>query len=307
MEMTDGETTLCIVGAGFMGAQIALHCAAHGLTVWLADVSNDALDRAQAMHTQELNRRATAGTLDDMQKAAILSRLHHTRQIAEGAAGADLVIEAIVERVDVKRELFAELDRLCPPRTILATNSSSFPVSALEDATSRPDKVVNAHFYPPVWQRPLVELMGGTRTSEATMTRMMGFAHAVGLAPLVVNKESKGFLFNRVWRAIKRETLHLVDEGVASHEDVDRAWMISLNAPIGPFGLMDMVGLDVVRDIELSYFEASGNPSDAPPPILEDRIRRGDLGAKSGRGFYTYPHPAFQDPAWLRGAKSSTQ
>ena len=143
------------------------------------------------------------------------------------------------------------MDRACPPQAILATNSSSIRSSAIETATKRPERVLNAHFYAPVWQRPVVELMRGTRTNEDVIQRMRRFAASIGLAALVVQKESTGFLFNRVWRAIKKETLHLVDDGVASYEDVDRAWMIVFGTTIGPFGLMDMVGLDVVRDIEL--------------------------------------------------------
>ena len=116
-----------------------------------------------------------------------------------------------------------------------------------------------------------------------------------------MRKESTGFIFNRVWRAIKKECLHLVDDGVASHEDVDRAWMIWVDAPTGPFGIMDKVGLDVVRDIEMVYYHESGDESDAPPKLLLDKIERGELGIKTSKGFYTYHNPAFQAPGWLKG------
>ena len=194
-----------------------------------------------------------------------MERIRASTDLAEGVGDVDLVIEAVPERLDLKRAVFAELDRVCPPRTILATNSSSFRVSQIEDATGRPDRVLNTHFYPPVWQRPMVELMRGAATSDETVGRVGRFARSVGLTPLMVQKESTGFLFNRVWRAIKRETLHLVDEGVATVDDVDRAWMICMGMPIGPFGLMDMVGLDVVLDIEQVYHAESGDPRDAPP------------------------------------------
>jgi 3-hydroxybutyryl-CoA dehydrogenase len=146
-----------------------------------------------------------------------------------------------------------------------------------------------------------VELMRGAKTSDETVDRVHRFAWSVGLTPLLVRKESTGFIFNRVWRAIKKECLHLVDDGVASHEDVDRAWMVLLGTPAGPFGLMDMVGLDVVQDIEMVYYGESGDESDVPPKLLLDKIERGELGMKTGKGFYTYPNPAFQDPAWLKG------
>jgi 3-hydroxybutyryl-CoA dehydrogenase len=219
-----------------------------------------------------------------------------------GVAGADLVIEAVPERLETKREVFSRLDRVCPDHTILATNSSSIRVSRIEDATQRPDRVLNMHFYHRLWQRPMVELMRGTTTSDETIERARQFAYNIGLTPLLVRKESTGFLFNRVWRAIKKECLHLVDDGVASHKDVDRAWMISFGTLLGPFGMMDRVGLDVVRDIEMVYYRESGDESDAPPRFLLDKIEKGELGIKTGQGFYTYPNPAFQDPSWLKGS-----
>jgi len=145
-----------------------------------------------------------------------------------------------------------------------------------------------------------VELMRGTSTSDETMERAHQFAIEIGMVPIKVMKESTGFVFNRVWRAIKRECLHLVDEGVASFEDVDRIWMILYDREIGPFGMMDRIGLDVVRDIEMVYYGESGDERDRPPRLLLEKIERGELGVKTGKGFYTYPEPAFQDPSWLR-------
>jgi 3-hydroxybutyryl-CoA dehydrogenase len=209
-------------------------------------------------------------------------------------------IETAPENLELKRKIFAQLDELCPAHTILATNSSSMPISSIESATKRVDKLLNTHFYPPIWVRPMVELMSGTATSLDTIEKVKQFAHSISLTPLIVKKESMGFIFNRVWRAIKRECLHLVDEGVASYDDVDRAWMICFNLPYGPFGLMDMVGLDVVRDIEMKYYEQSDDEKDAPPKLLLDKIEKGELGIKTNKGFYTYPNPAFQDPNWLK-------
>jgi len=157
------------------------------------------------------------------------------------------------------------------------------------------------HFYSLAMHRTMVELMRGTATSNETIENVRQFARTLGLTPLLVRKESTGFIFNRVWRAIKKECLHLVDDGVASHEDVDRAWMIFLGAPAGPFGMMDRVGLDVVRDIEMVYYRESGDESDAPPKLLLDKIERREFGMKTGKGFYTYPGPAFEAPGWLKG------
>jgi 3-hydroxybutyryl-CoA dehydrogenase len=288
-----------IVGAGFMGAQIALHLASHGCPTVVVDQSPDALNRMRQSHDAELDRRIAAGTLPAAERPSILARVAAGTDLAS-VSSADLVIEAAPERLELKRALFAELDRICPPRTILATNSSSLRVSLLEDATTRPERVLNTHFYPPVWQRPLVELMRGSATSDDTIAQVQRFARSVGLTPLLVQKESTGFLFNRVWRAIKRETLHLVDEGVASAEDVDRAWMICMGMPIGPFGLMDMVGLDVALAIERVYHAESGEARDAPPQLLLEKVAAGELGIKTGKGFYRYPDPAFKEPSWLK-------
>ena len=147
----------------------------------------------------------------------------------------------------------------------------------------------------------MVELMRGTATSDETMERARRFVRSIDMVPLIVHGQSTGFIFNRIWRAIKKECLRVVDSGVASHEDVDRAWMISAGMPIGPFGRMDVIGLDVVRDIELVYYDESGDPSDAPPRVLLEKIEQGELGVKTGVGFYTYPNPAYEDPSWLRG------
>jgi 3-hydroxybutyryl-CoA dehydrogenase len=199
-----------------------------------------------------------------------------------------LVIEAIPERLELKREVFAELDRVCLAHTILATNSSSIPVSRIEGATRRPDRVLNMHFFPPVRDNAVAELMRGTATSDNTIEQARRFVLDIGLMPLVAQKESFGFVLNRIWRAVKKECLSVVDEGVASVEDVDEAWQAFLGTAYGPFFMMDVVGLDVVHDIEMSYYRESGDASDAPPRILLDKIARGELGVKSGKGFYPY-------------------
>ena len=289
--------TVSIVGAGFMGAQIGFQCAASGLTTWIVDSSSAALERAQRSHAEELARRG----LSLAETAQIQERLHWTQDLAEGVATADLILEAIPENLEAKRALFARLEPLCRPEALLATNSSAIRISKLEDVAQHRERLLNMHFFPMVWEKPVVELMRGSATSERTLERARQFARRLGMTPLIVQKESTGFLFNRVWRAIKKEVLHLVEDGVASHEDVDRAWMIVMGTAIGPFGFMDRIGLDIIRDVELIYYGESGDPSDAPPSHLLDRIARGELGVKTGQGFYAYPNPAFESPGWLRG------
>jgi 3-hydroxybutyryl-CoA dehydrogenase len=290
-----------IVGAGTMGAQIALLCAVHGYTVRMFSRSERTLKQAVQSHNAELEKRLTRGQTSEDEKQAILHRIAYATDLEKTIAAADLVIENVPEQLPLKREMFSQLDRLCPARTILASDSSSLRISAIENATRRPDRVLNMHFYSPVWRLSMVELMAGTQTSPETMHRALQFVQSLHLTPLHVLKESTGFVFNRVWRAVKRECLHLVDDGVASHEDVDRAWMIAFGSRAGPFGMMDGVGLDVVRDIEMVYYKESGALSDAPPQLILDKIAKGELGVKTGKGFYTYPNPVYQTEGWLKG------
>lgn len=292
---------VAIVGSGFLGAKIALRSAVKGYSVSMYDINQDALMKAKEMQENELSSRTENNTLTEQEKTIIQSRIKDTLNLSEAVADADLVIEAIPERVELKRNIFKEIDKASPAHTIIATNSSSIRVSQIEDVCNRPEKVLNLHFYDPLQQSTMVDIMRGTKTSDDTIEQVTEYVKGLEITPLLVQKESTGFLFNRVWRAIKKETLHLVDDGVGSFEDVDRAWMIMFGGPMGPFGLMDMVGLDVVRDIEMVYYNESSDDSDYPPRLLLDRIERGELGVKAGKGFYQYPNPAYEDPRWLKG------
>ncbi len=290
---------VCVFGAGTLGWQIALQCASHAHPVNLYDLSPEALRNAELKISNELESWVEAGSISAAEKASMVQRVRFEPDPKKAVTGVDLVIEAVPEKLELKRKVFQELDAMCDADTIIATNSSSIRVSLIEDATRRMDRVLNTHFYSNPWRSRIVELMKGRMTSDETMTRVGGFMRSIGMLPLVVRKESTGFIFNRVWRAVKRECLHLVDDGVASYEDVDRAWMSYYGTKMGPFGLMDKVGLDVVRDIENVYYGESGDPRDAPPRLLLDKIERGELGVKTGRGFYSYPNPAFLDPSFL--------
>ncbi len=292
--------TVCIVGAGFMGREIGFMCAQGGYLTYQVDRSPAALEQAAQFHQAAVAEALAVGQLSAAASTALLSRLRYTTSLQEGAATADIAIEAVPEVLAVKRAVFAELDRVCPPHAILAANSSSFCVSEIEDATRRPAQVLNMHFFSGLRKRPGVELMSGSATAAETLARAEAFARSIRVLPLKVRKESKGFIINRVWRVIKKECLHVADDGIASPEDIDRAFMLVFGTSVGPFGLMDEFGLDVVRDVELSYFRQSGDERDAPPRILLEKTERGDLGRKTGRGFYTYPHPAYEDPNWLK-------
>ena len=288
--------TVAVIGAGTMGRQISLHCARHGFPVALYDVDAKALTDAATWQRQIVADWIVAGALSDEDEARIFGQIRYANDLAAALRDADLAIEAAPERLALKRAVFAQADRLLPKDAIIATNSSSIRVSALEDATKRPQWVANLHFYLPVWDSPMVEIGGGSCTRAAALDTLTAFARAISILPLRVGKESTGFVFNRVWRAVKKEAMRVADSGVASIEDIDRAWMIKFGREKPPpFAQMDRIGLDVIRDIELRYAAESGDPDDGPLPILTERVARGDLGVKTGRGFYDYP-----EPAWAR-------
>ena len=194
----------------------------------------------------------------------------------------------MTERLEVKRSVFAELDRHAPPHAVLATNSSYLMSSQIADATGRPERVCNMHFfYPPLVMR-LVEVVKGEATSPATLEAAAGLARRMGREPVLLHKELPGFLVNRVLRAIVNEAYYLLENGVASFEDIDTACRLGLNHPLGPFQLSDFSGLDIGYNARQELYERTGRPEDAPPRALAVRVERGDLGRKSGRGFYDY-------------------
>ena len=297
---------VAVVGAGTMGRQIAALVAASGRAVALYDADAAAAERAIPRLREEAltlpsapqyrhheHRRPPPADIEDL-----VGRMRVAPSLAEAVAGVDLVIEAVREDVVTKREVFAELDRLAP-RAILATNSSSLPSSLLVPVVGDPTRLLNLHFFAPVWVRSMVEIMGCGRTSPAVLAAAERFGRSLGLVTAIVRGESKGFIINRVWRAVKREALRVVDEGHADPADVDRLWMLFFGTSVGPFGVMDMVGLDVVADIEASYAAVASDPEDRPSPLLHRLIAEGRLGEKTGEGFYRHPDPAYLDPGWL--------
>ncbi|HYO30282.1 MAG TPA: 3-hydroxyacyl-CoA dehydrogenase family protein [Thermomicrobiales bacterium] len=304
---------VAVVGAGTMGRQIAALVAASGRTVRLFDALPAVLDAAGGRIKDELvmlphlpqyaHHAFRIEPPADHQ--ALLERIGITDALGTAVEGADLVIEAVREDLATKQTLFAELDRLAP-QAILSTNSSSIPSSLIAPVVGNPGRLLNTHFFAPVWSRPMVELMGCGQTTPETMARVEAFARSLGIVAATVRGDSKGFIINRVWRAVKREALRVVDEGHAEPEDVDRLWMIFFGTPSGPFGIMDMVGLDVVADIETSYQQVATDPADRPSPVLHARVVEGQLGEKTGQGFYSHPNPEYVQPGWLVAGDGDT-
>jgi len=288
--------TIAMIGAGFMGIQIASRAAVHGFSVRMFDVNTDIL-KATADGVKNYNDMHFQTNEGDPEKAMALVTYHE--DLADALKGADLAIEAIPEELDLKKKVFAELDKLAGPDTILATNSSSIPISKIEGAVTRKDKVMNIHFYIPIPRIYAVDLMRGSETSDDTFNKVDQWVRDINCMPLIVKKECMGFVLNRLWRSIKKDALKIWAGGHADIECVDRGWMIFTGMPLGPFGAMDYVGLDVVYDIEMSYYKDSGDKDDKPPQALKDMVDRGELGVKTGRGFYDWSNPPFFSPDFL--------
>ncbi|MGB9699235.1 MAG: 3-hydroxyacyl-CoA dehydrogenase family protein [Thermodesulfobacteriota bacterium] len=292
---------VAVVGTGTLGTQIAIQCASYGYEVKAYDQNQESFSQTipKVLRMMKILGKGPTLPVEEWQKAA--QKVILTKDLKEALAEADLVIEAVPENLEQKRQVFAQIDALAPLKAILATNSSSLPISKIEDATRRPEKCLNMHFYQPAVGMNIVDIMGGTKTQPEIMAMAKEFVRSLKCIPLTVKKEILGFCFNSVWRAIKKQALFMWANGFVDFRDIDRAWMVFTQMNQGPFGLMDLVGLDVVYDIEISYYNDSQDPRDYPPQALKEKIARGELGVKTGKGFYTYPDPEYAHPNFLYG------
>lgn len=278
--------TVGVVGCGLMGSGIAEICARAGFQVIVREVDEallqKGLDRIRASMAKAVER----GKLSAAEMEAAWGRIRGTLQM-EDFADCDLVIEAVVEEMGTKKQVFAALDRICPPHAVLASNTSSLSIAALGSATWRPEKVIGLHFFNPAPVMPLLEIVVGLQTAEETVA--LGRALGERLNKIVVlSKDRPGFIVNRLLIPYLLDTIRLLEEGVATMEDIDTAMRLGLNHPMGPFTLMDFVGLDTLLFIADAMFEELKDPRYAAPPLLRRMVAAGWLGRKSGRGFYTY-------------------
>ncbi len=300
----DEVRRVMIEGGGTMGRQIAFQCAAHGYEVVIHDVDQAALDAAPGWIAGHARKLANAGAIDDQQLAAALSRISVTADRVSAAADADLVSEAIPEDPDLKGKVLGELGALCPERTIFATNTSTLLPSQFAKATGRPDRVIALHFHLPVWWCNLADVMPHAGTAPEVTELVTEFARRIGQVPIVLHREHNGYVFNAMFSALNREAITMAQQGVSSVEDIDRAWMLVMKAPAGPFGALDAVGLDTAWRI--SAYWARQLPSDPQLRLNAEFLRayvdRGELGVKSGKGFYSYPDPAFARTGFTEGA-----
>lgn len=278
---------LAVVGAGLMGSGIAQVAAAAGWQVVLRDVTEEALDRGRGGIEKSLGRFVEKGRLTAEDRDAALGRIHATADLA-AVADADIVVEAIFENVDAKRDLFRSLDEVCGDGTVLATNTSAIPITQIAAATRRPQDVVGTHFFSPVPMMALCELVRGVKTSDETLQRARDFAEAIGKTCIVVNRDVAGFVTTRLIAALAMEAIKLYEQGVASAEDIDKACKLGFGHAMGPLATTDLTGLDILRHATLNIYHESADAKFYPPELLSRLVDAGELGRKSGSGFFEY-------------------
>lgn len=280
-------STVMVVGAGLMGSGIAQVSAVAGHEVILRDINDEAVARGRGAIEASLARFAEKGAISTADAEAALARITGTTDL-DGAAAADIIVEAIIEEVDLKADLFAELDRLAPEGAVLATNTSAIPITRIAAATQRPEAVVGTHFFSPVPIMKLCELVRGLKTSDETLAAARTWAEGIGKTCIVVNRDVAGFVTTRIITALVNEAIRLVETGVATPEDVDIACKLGFGHAMGPLATADLTGIDVMRRASMSIYNETAEPSFYPPELITRMAVAGDLGRKSGRGFYTY-------------------
>lgn len=290
-----------VVGAGTMGRQIGFQCAVSGFETVMYDGQQDALDDCRKKHLEYGGRFVAKRGFcaEDIEDA--VARLYYTTDLAEACRNADLVSESVPEDPVIKHEVYGRLNRRCPDHTVFTTNTSTLLPSQFADATGRPDRFLALHFANPVWDANIAEVMPHPGTDPAVFQRVLDFAAEIGMVPIRLEKEQNGYVINSLLMPLLVAAQGLVTNEVAAPEDVDRTWMVSTKMPVGPFGIMDLIGLETIHNV-LAYWAAADEDEELQKhaDFIKSRfVDRGDLGVKTGRGFYTYPGPAFAKEGFL--------
>ncbi|CAH0128151.1 3-hydroxybutyryl-CoA dehydrogenase [Peribacillus simplex] len=281
-----GIQKVMVIGAGQMGSGIAQVCAMSGYEVLLHDLKDEYVEKGLGTITKNLSRQVEKGKMESGEKDAILSRLTSSTNL-KNAAAVDLVIEAAVENMEIKTKIFAELDEITPQHVILASNTSSLPITEIAAATKRPEKVIGMHFMNPVPVMKLVEVIRGLATSDEVYKEVEKMAESLNKVPVEVN-DFPGFVANRILMPMINEAIYTLYEGVATKEAIDDVMKMGMNHPMGPLTLADFIGLDTCLYIMETLHQGLGDDKYRPCPLLRKYVKAGWLGKKSGRGFYEY-------------------
>lgn len=278
---------LMVIGAGLMGAGIAQVAAQAGWQVTLRDLDDAATRRGLDGIRASLTKFAEKGAISAEDVDAALGRITTTTEL-EAAADADVVIEAVFEQLEVKQEVFRALDRICKPDAVLGTNTSAIPITQIAAATGRPENVVGTHFFSPVPMMKLCELVRGHRTSDETLATARAFAEEIGKTCIVVNRDIAGFVTTRLITALVVEAVKLVESGVVSPQDLDTACKLGFGHAMGPLATTDLTGVDILAHAARNIYTDTADPKFFPPELLQRMVTAGELGRKTGKGFYTY-------------------
>ena len=275
-----------VIGGGTMGLDIAQVFARNGFDVVVRDIKDEIIQASEARLNKSLEKMVAKGKMDEAKKADILAHMSFTTDLGQ-AADADLVVEAAIENLDIKKSIFAELDKICKPETILATNTSSISITAIAAATQRPDKFIGMHFFNPATVMKLVEVIRGAHTSDETCKIITDLSVEIGKEPVEVN-EAPGFVVNKILIPMINEAADLLYTGVASAEGIDTAMKLGANHPMGPLALGDLIGLDVCQAIMDTLYTESGDSKYRCSLLIRKMVRAGQLGRKTGVGFFDY-------------------
>jgi len=276
-----------VIGAGQMGSGIAQVMAQSGLTVVIRDIKQEFVQKGINGIDKNLSRNVEKGKMTAEEKTAVMSRISGVVDLDEASCNVDLVVEAAIENMDIKREIFQTLDRLCPAHTILASNTSSLPITALGALTKRPDRFIGMHFFNPAPIMKLIEIITGMATSEETYNAVKALAEKLGKTPVKVS-DAPGFAANRIMIPMINEAIYCLMEGVASAEDIDNCAKLGYAHPMGPLALSDLIGNDTVLYIMEVLYNGFGDPKYRPCPLLRKMVQAGYMGRKSGKGFFEY-------------------